>query len=39
MRLYLLFVGVPETRQLKIPITAQHWTMLTVIGYVEESYE
>ena len=39
MRLYLLFVGVPETWQLKIPITAHHWTMLTVIGYVEERYE
>ena len=37
--LYLLFVDVPEIRQLKIPINARHWTRLTVIGYVEESYE
>ena len=24
---------------IKIPINARHWTRLTVIGYVEESYE
>ena len=39
MRLYLLFVDVPEIWKSKIPINARHWPRLTVIGYVEEPYE
>ena len=31
--------GIAELRQLKIPITARHWTRLTVIRYEVESYE
>lgn len=28
-----------ELRQLNTPITARHWTKLTVIRYIVESYE